>query len=577
MANESTELTVVIEKGYRYNLSELPPVDSPAIAAAGKDILQGMQIDSIIQNLENVARLMFVAYNALGGTMVQAKMSGLQKRYLDLMDDSEQAIITFQHRSKEICVFMAKSYGWLLKGREKMAVSQFEKCARAAAEMAQKAEELANGFRKLSNEAETVLESTQEEQALQYAKMDEIKKQIEQYNAKLKNYESTQQSLNEAIDEINDIYKEAKEKEKEAFDMKKGMMIVEGITSVIGAVIPCFTSMKGSADTEFSQAAQKAQEDLAKSEQEKVDLDTEKKKEADRLENLKSEAAALEKDIQDIQQKIEDEKAITAKEEEEKEAVIKACEKEKNEKEEVLKEKRGEISEAEKGLESVEEKLNKVISVIDAVKQQLDDYTKQCADDYKRAQEAARDALEKKLEMEKQRRETLASIQEFTVLIQSSVRQENVAETAVQTLQVAIRCIKQVVVALATAAKFWRSMEDYCKNLATSGIVEEIADMEEAGISVEERVENYQSNLFKAAYLEYISRWAALYYVCDDYRERNNKVRNMVADNIMSSSSREEEWKMAGILAGEMKESIDEQVKESRKTTKELEEQNDDK
>lgn len=179
--------------------------------------------------------------------------------------------------------------------------------------------------------------------------------------------------------------------------------------------------------------------------------------------------------------------------------------------------------------------------------------------------------------MEKQRRETLASIQEFTVLIQSSVRQENVAETAVQTLQVAIRCIKQVVVALATAAKFWRSMEDYCKNLATSGIVEEIADMEEAGISVEERVENYQSNLFKAAYLEYISRWAALYYVCDDYRERNNKVRNMVADNIMSSSSREEEWKMAGILAGEMKESIDEQVKESRKTTKELEEQNDDK
>lgn len=65
--------------------------------------------------------------------------------------------------------------------------------------------------------------------------------------------------------------------------------------------------------------------------------------------------------------------------------------------------------------------------------------------------------------------------------------------------------------------------------------------------------------------------------MCDDYRERNNKVRNMVADNIMSSSSREEEWKMAGILAGEMKESIDEQVKESRKTTKELEEQNDDK
>lgn len=569
MTNESTELTVVIKNGYQYNLSELPPMDSPAIAAAEEDILHGMQIDSIIQNLENVARLMFVAYNALGGTMVQAKMSGLQKKYLDLMDDSEQAIITFQHRSKEICVFMAKSYGWLLRGREKMAVAQFEKCARAAAEMAKKAEDLANGFRKLSDEAETVLESTQEEQALQYAKMDEIKKQIEQYNAKLKSYESTQQSLNEAIDEINDIYKEAKEKEKEAFDMKKGMMIVEGITSVIGAVIPCFTSMKGSAGAECSQAAQKAQEELAKNEQEKASLDTEKKKAADRLENLRKEAAALEKDIQDIQQKIEDEKAITAKEEDEKNAVIKACEEEKKEKEEALKEKQTEISEAEKDLESTEEKLNKAINAMNAVKKQLDAYNQQCADDYKRAQEAAREALEKKLEMEKQRRETLASIQEFTVLIQSSVRQENVAETAVQTLQVAIRCIKQVVVALATAAKFWRSMEDYCKNLATSGIVEEIIDMEEAGIPVEERVENYQEDMFKAAYLEYICRWAALHYVCEDYRRRNNKVRDMVADNIMSSSSREEEWKMAGILAGEMKESIDKQVEESKKITKE--------
>lgn len=569
MTNESTELTVVIKNGYQYNLSELPPMDSPAIAAAEEDILHGMQIDSIIQNLENVARLMFVAYNALGGTMVQAKMSGLQKKYLDLMDDSEQAIITFQHRSKEICVFMAKSYGWLLRGREKMAVAQFEKCARAAAEMAQKAEDLANGFRKLSDEAETVLESTQKEQALQYAKMDEIKKQIEQYNAKLKSYESTQQSLNEAIDEINDIYKEAKEKEKVAFDMKKGMMIVEGITSVIGAVIPCFTSMKGSAGAECSQAAQKAQEELAKNEQEKASLDTEKKKAADRLENLRKEAAALEKDIQDIQQKIEDEKAITAKEEDEKNAVIKACEEEKKEKEEALKEKQTEISEAEKDLESTEEKLNKVINAMNAVKKQLDAYNQQCADDYKRAQEAAKEALEKKLEMEKQRRETLASIQEFTVLIQSSVRQENVAETAVQTLQVAIRCIKQVVVALATAAKFWRSMEDYCKNLATSGIVEEIIDMEEAGIPVEERVENYQEDMFKAAYLEYICRWAALHYVCEDYRRRNNKVRDMVANNIMSSSSREEEWKMAGILAGEMKESIDKQVEESKKITKE--------
>lgn len=576
MSNESTQLTTVIEDGYRYDLAELPPKDSPAIVSAGKDILQDMQVDSIIQNLENVARLMFVAYNALGGTKVQSKMSGLQKKYLDLMDDSEQAIITFQKRSKEICVFVAKSYGWLLKGREKMAVTQFEKCAKAAAEMAAKAEDLARGFRQLSDQAETVLESTQDEQTLQYQKMDEIRKQMEQYNAKLKSYESTQQSLDEAIDEINEIYKEAKEKEKEVFDMKKGMMIVEGITSVIGAVIPSIASIKGGVSGEGSQAVQRVQEDLAKSEKEKASFDSQKKKNTDKLEALKKEAAALEKEIQELLQKIKDEESITAKEEEEKRAAIEEYEKEKKEKEGELEKKQAEIADAQKELEGTEEKLNQAINAMNALKQQLDVYTQQCADDYKRAQEETRNALEKKLEMEKQRRETLASIQEFTVLIQSSVRQENVAATAVQTLQVAIRCIKQVVVALATAAKFWRSMEDYCKRLATSEVVEEIEDLEKAGVPVEERIENYQEDMFKIAFLEYICRWAALYYVCDDYRRRNNKVRDMVADNIMSSASREEEWEMAGKLAGEMKESIDKQVEESKMATRELEREDND-
>lgn len=205
MANETTELTVVVSDGYQYDLKELPPADSPVIVRAGKDILQDMQVDSIIRNLENVARLMFVAYNALGGTKVQARMSGLQKHYLDLMDNSEQAIITFQHRSKEICVFMKKSYVWLIKGQERMAIAQFEDCANAAEEMAKTAENLADGFRELSNKAENVLEDTQEESALRYREMDEIKKQMEQYNAKLKSCESTRQSLDKAISDINDI------------------------------------------------------------------------------------------------------------------------------------------------------------------------------------------------------------------------------------------------------------------------------------------------------------------------------------------------------------------------------------
>lgn len=564
MANELTQLTVVNEGGYQYDLMELPPKDSPGIMKAGKEILQDMQVDSIIQNLENVARLMFVAYNALGGTMVQAKMSGLQKNYLDLMDDSEQTIITFEHRSQEICVFVAKAYGWLIKGKEKMAVKQFDKCAKAAAEMAAKAELLADGFRKLSDQAEQVLESTQSESALQYKKMDEIKKQMEQYNANLAGLQSKQEGLDEAIREINGIYQDAKKKEKEAFDLKTGMMIVNAVTTCIKAFIPSGDSIKNSASEGTSQAAQRAQEDIESKEKEKNGLASQKKSIENNLNSLNEEKDSLEKEIQKIEQEIEVKNGNTTLGEEEKKEALDKLDSSLKSKEQELKAKQEEITKEEDRLESIGSQMKTLEDGIDRLNKQLTEYIQQSEDDCARAEAAAERALEKKLDMEKQRRETLASIQEFTVLIQSGVRQKNVAETAVQTLQVAIRCIKQVVVALATAAKFWRSMEDYCKSLASSNVIAEIEEINnDDDFSLEERLEYYQEDGFKRAFLEYICRWAALYYVCDDYKRRNNKVRDMVAGNIMSAASREEEWELAGNLASEMKSSIDKQVEDS--------------
>lgn len=572
MANESTELTIVKDGGYQYNLMELPPQDSPGIIKEGKEILRDMQIESIIQNLENVARLMFVAYNALGGTMVQSKMSGLQKKYLELIDDSEQAIITFEDRSQEICAFVARAYGWLLKGKEKMALSQFERCAEAAEEMALKAETLAGGFKELGGQAEQVLESTQDESTLQYKKMDEIQKQMEQYNANLAGLKSMQEELDKNVEDINKIYQEAKKKENAAFELKKGMEIANAVAGCLKAIIPSVSSMQGNMSQESSRIIQGIQEKLSSQEKEKTELASKRKAAEQELKRLQQEQEELEKEIADIRQQIEAKESNTVQTEEEKEEALKGLRSELGDREEKLNEKKEKISQEETVLKEAEKQLTQLEDGIDKLNQQLNECVQQCKDDYARAEEAAERALEKKLEMEKQRRETLASIQEFTVLIQSGVRQKNVAETAVKTLQVAIQCIKQVVVALLTAAKFWNSMKDYCKNLAKSQVIKDIEDMnnDENKVSMEERLEMYQDNMFKKAFFQYICRWAALYYVCDDYRRRNNKVRDMVAGNIKSSAGREEEWQLAGRLADEMKKSIDAQVEDSDKVVQSL-------
>ena len=569
---EKNELMKISDNsGYEYDLSVIPEYGTPLIKAASVEILQDMQVSSIIQNLENVGRLMFIAYNALSGTKIQSSMSRIQKKYLDLMDDSSQTITSFEQRSKEICKNVSDAYSWLLKGKEGMALKQFSKCAAAASEMADKAEALADGFKTLSDDAEVVLENTQTESALQYQKMDEIRGQMQQYNAKLQKYQSLQESLDKHIKDVNDAYQSAKEKENDLFDMKKGLMITQIVTSCIGAIIPSASSVKSSGESGKQQMADATQGSLQEKEAEQQNLSQRKEKQQTDLEQLKQKKATLEKEIQDLERNIEVEKGVTARDPQEKEENLRNYYDTLEQKKSELTKLDQQIKQAETTLNDIGNKLNVVNEVIGKLNEQLSAYAAACMDDYQRAQQATKKAFEEKLELEKQQRETLASIQEFTGLISASVAQKNVAETAVQTLGVAIRCIKQIVVALTTAAKFWRSMESYCRTLSDQSMGQVIKELSEE-LTLEERMEYYQDYDFKMTFLNYICRWAALYYVCNDYRMKSNKIRDMVAGNIESSSSREEEWKMAGELAEQMGMSVKLQVDESNAAISALEE-----
>lgn len=568
MSDTVTALSVINDGGYQYDLMEIPKQDAPLIKEASKEILQDMQVEGIIQNLENVARMMFVAYNALGGTLIQSQMSKLQKKYLDLMDKSGQTITTFKEESKSICTSMKQAYGWLLKGKETLAVSLFDKCAQSAGEMAAQAEKLATGFGELSDQTETVLEKTQEEQALQYKQMDELKKAMNEYDANLKECVSLRDSLEADLKDVNQAYQDARKKEQSAYDMKKALMITQIVTSCIGAVIPSTKSMQ-KGESGGNQATQQAQDNLNQKEQEKSQLEDTKKSQQATLDQLKEKKAQLEKQKQDIQEKIQMEEAATAEDPAQRQANLEKFGKELEEVEAQLKQVDGEIQKATKELDSTGIQLDQVSSAIENLNKQLSAYADQCRDDLERAEAAAQKALETKLKMEQQRREALASIQKFTVMIQNSVSQKKTAETAVQTLQTAIGCIKQVVVALTTAAKFWRSMEAYCKTLSKDGLGQTIAFLSQ-GLTLEERQEYYTETEFMMTYLVYVCRWAALYYVCDDYYNRNKKVRKMVENNILSSGSRETEWELAGKLAEEMGVSIQAQVDQSNQVIQEL-------
>lgn len=564
-----TSLTI-IKGGYQYDLTKIPEKSAPLIQEASREILRDMRIDSIIQNLENVARLMFVAYNALGGTKVQSRMSGLEKKYLDLMDESEQAIITFKQKSEFICAKVAEAYKWMLKGKEQLALTQFNKCADAAAEMARQAEHLATGFQTLSDQAEVVLEHTQDEQSLQYQEIEKVKTQLGEYNAQLKKCESMSESLEKDVESINKVYEDARKKEQAAFDMKKSLVITQIVVSCIGAVIPSVSGVNNAgSSTGTGQAASEAQNSLDEKKEKKEELALQMEDAKLKQDDLAGKIQELDKEIESLEQSIEAKKAVTVADDPKLTAEIEELERQLAEKQKEREALEKERKEEEKKAKNAEGELSEVSKAIETLNKQLAAYAEQARGDLERAEAAAQEALKQKLELEKQRRETLASIQEFSALIESGVRRKNVAETAVQTLQVAIRCIKQVVVALTTAAKFWRSMEAYCRTLSDQGLGQQIVELSKE-LSFEERLDYYQDEDFMMAFLVYICRWAALYHVCDEYQTRNNTVREMVAENILSSGSREEEWELAGTLAEDLGESIRTQVEDSNKVIAEL-------
>jgi hypothetical protein len=86
-----------------YSLKNPPAVTSHLVLASQKEILQNLSLSSVVSNLANAADLMFVAYNALAGTQVQSKMSGLQKSL-----PKRSSII--QSRATSGCLMVKKSW-----------------------------------------------------------------------------------------------------------------------------------------------------------------------------------------------------------------------------------------------------------------------------------------------------------------------------------------------------------------------------------------------------------------------------------------------------------------------------------
>lgn len=207
--NNSTSGSIALSingKQELYSVKNPPAITSQLVLESRQDILGKLSIDSLLLNLQNAADLMFLAYNALAGTEVWSKVSGLQKSLLDISGDSMTTLDIFGLRSQEVTTTLIKIYGLLLQGKDKLAIIQFKYCGKIAGDMANESEKLAARIAALGSQSELVNQDAINLKALSQSEKSRMETLLANFKGQQAAAEVTRKKLAEDMDKLTREY-----------------------------------------------------------------------------------------------------------------------------------------------------------------------------------------------------------------------------------------------------------------------------------------------------------------------------------------------------------------------------------
>lgn len=214
----SGELALIINGvEEKYSVQKLPDRKSQLVLDSRQDMLGKLSIDILVTNFENTADFIFLAYNALAGTEVWARVSGLQKSLLDLTGDCVNVLDIFGIQSQEVAKALIKTYDLLLRRRDQLAKTQLKTCAKIANDMATESEILSDKIINLSSQSDSINQQvitlktlSESEKANLLAKFNELK-------AKNDAAEVTRKKLAEDMERLTREYYASVEKLKDGW------------------------------------------------------------------------------------------------------------------------------------------------------------------------------------------------------------------------------------------------------------------------------------------------------------------------------------------------------------------------
>ena len=491
-----------------YSMTKIPSKDSYLMQALTKNMLNGLQVQKTVDNLNNITGLLAVAAAALTGTSVKSRVTNIQYDYTKVCGNEYLTVRDLTADCRNVAKNIGKVYDELVSANEDEAITWLRKCEKIADEMADKTQEMANSFMKLSDKAEEAVEETEDEVFKQQEKADELRRQNEEYQAELEKNKVLQEQINDDLVDVNQSLQKAVEDEEAARKRKHGFEIAGLVGNMVSGIVDMFTPDLGGFgrnDSSQKNIEEANQEDIKKLNDEIAQAEAEY--EADKNTEIQDRAKCdqLNAEISDLEKQKE---TATGDQLTQIEAAL-------TDKNALLLTANAELEAAVLAVEMAEKKMNELKKTLSELVERCDSIKDSAALEEEKAREEKEQIYSKKMELEEERRDCLSSIAEFSTLIESTAQEQQTAETALRTLTLAASCIKDVVQSLLMMVSFWRSISSFCSRLDDTDLDEEIES--NMKVDANKRVAYYYDSDFMLMMLKFLCQWGSLYYVFTDF------------------------------------------------------------
>lgn len=549
----NNEKQLVVTEGARsecYDLTKALGENALLVRKEKGDILHQMDLPAVISNLDNTVELLNIAYHAVYGFPEYVQVFDLQKTVMDLNDKGIVVVTDFKDQATVVVAELVGVYRWLIKGMESMAISKLERFASRAAGMSEQAARMAEGYEKAADRAAVVLKGVMNQNTSQIEKNEELTRMTQELEAAQESVAAIQNSVEERLSALQQEYTRLTRVDDEERSHKRTMDIMGAVFGFLGAAVSvAATAMPPAASTPQAEAAG-SQQDYDKAKREKEDLEKQ-------IEEKKNEIESSEEKLKElVAQKDKIEGA------------------EKKELEKTIDSVRDEISKAKKDRDDLEnrkkaaeDKLKGLGELLGAQGTQIQQAAAASADAGQVRAEQMSAIYNEIMELQKKKTEQAGLLVKYAKQMEATVIDKHSIEAAIQSLILAISCLKKSVVALKDIALFWSSLDRSCRALASATLKDDIKALQSA--DKEDRIEAYQSPEIMYPIASYMAKWVAILSVSQDYLTAAEKTRVRLNDTIANSDSvsmsQEDHWKLASKLAGQVGDRLALQVSDDGK------------